>query len=304
MSVYLPIAEMPIDALLIIALSLAVGFLSGLVGVGGGFIMTPILIFLGIPPAVAVSTEASQITASSMSGSLAYLRRRALDVRMALLLSIGGVAGSVSGVGIFAFVKSIGQIDLLVTLSYVFFLGVIGALMLWESLGALRRKAKGVPAPRRREKRTLAHKLPIRMRFPRSGLYISVIPPLALGASTGVLAAIMGVGGGFILVPGMIYLLRMPTQVVIGTSLVQILIVTALVTILQSVQTGTVDLVLAMMLVVGGVIGAQFGARAGARMSAERLRAILGIVVVGAAIWLLLGLVLTPDELYVLAPRE
>ena len=272
MSVYLPIAEMPVNVFVILLMSAGVGFLSGMVGVGGGFVMTPLLFFTGVPPAVAVSTEASQITASSVSGALAHWRRRAVDLRMAALLSIGGVIGSASGVQVFALLNRLGQVDLLISLFYVFFLGLIGVLMAMESVAALRRRRLGIAPPRRRRQRTLAHILPFRMRFPRSGLYISVLPPLAIGGLVGVLSAIMGVGGGFILVPAMIYVLRMPTSVVIGTSLLQIVAVTALVTVLQSVQTKTVDLVLASLLITGGVVGAQLGARAGARLQAETLQ--------------------------------
>lgn len=304
MSIYLPIAELPVNALVILLMSGAVGFVSGLVGVGGGFLMTPLLIFLGIPPAVAASTEAAQITSTSVSGLLAYWRRRLVDWRMGLLLSIAGVLGSVAGVRLFAAMKEIGQVDLLITLSYVFFLSIIGGLMLWESVGALRRKSRGLPPTRRKRGRTLAHVLPLRMRFPASGLYISVLPPLAIGFGVGVIAAVMGVGGGFILVPAMIYLLRMPTQVVVGTSLVQVLIVTSLVVVLQSTQTRTVDLVLATLLIVGGVIGAQLGVRAGANFSAERLRAILAVLVLGTGLKLAYDLVATPAEMFVLgAPR-
>ncbi|MFZ4069278.1 MAG: sulfite exporter TauE/SafE family protein [Caulobacterales bacterium] len=303
MSIYLPIAEMTVNPVLILLLSVAVGYLSGLIGVGGGFIMTPILIFLGVPPAVAVSTEASQISASSVSGVLAYRKRRLVDVRMGLVLTIGGVLGATWGVQIFAAAKRQGQIDVLITLLYVFFLSVIGGLMLWESVRALRRKAKGAPPPRRARTRTLAHVLPLRIRFPQSGLYISVLPPLALGFAVGVLSALMGIGGGFLLVPAMIYLLRMPTQVVVGTSLMQVLIVTCITTLQLSVQTRTVDLVLAVLLIVGGVIGAQFGVRMGLKLSAERLRAILAVVIVATAAKLLWDLVQTPPELFTLGPR-
>jgi hypothetical protein len=302
MWVYLPIAEMPVNALVIILASAAVGFISGLVGVGGGFIMTPAMIFMGIPPAVAVATEASQITATSFSGALTYWRRRLIDLRMALLLSMGGIVGSVIGVQIFASVKRMGQIELLIAVSYLIFLGVIGGLMMWESVRALRRKAKGLPARRPKRRRTLLHALPLRMRFPASGLYLSVLPPLALGAAVGVLAAIMGVGGGFLLVPAMIYLLRMPTQVVVGTSLVQVLVVTAFVTLLQSVQTKTVDLILAALLIVGGVVGAQLGARAGVKFSAERLRAILGFVLLATGLKLFFDAVSTPAEAFTFKP--
>ncbi len=300
MSIYLPIAEMSVNALLIILISGAIGFLSGMVGVGGGFIMTPALIFMGVPPSVAVATQASQITASSLSGVIAHARRRGLDLRMGLLLTIGGVVGSTVGVWVFVWMRALGQLDLMISVVYVFFLGIIGALMLWESVLALRRRAASGPAARRKRKRGWAHRLPVRMRFPQSGLYISVLPPLGIGVITGLLAAIMGVGGGFIMVPAMIYLLRMPTNVVVGTSLFSIVIIAALVTVLQSAQTHTVDLVLAAMLIAGGVIGAQLGARVGARLKAEELRIILSAVVLATGLRLLWDLVARPAELFVL----
>jgi uncharacterized membrane protein YfcA len=303
MYVYLPIAEMSVDAGLILLISAAIGFLSGLVGVGGGFIMTPALIFMGVPPAVAVATESSQITAASVSGVLAHSKRKGVDIRMGLLLTIGGVAGSAIGVWLFARLKALGQVDLLISVFYVFFLGLIGGLMLWESVTALRRRGKGLPPPRRRRfLRGFAHSLPMRMRFPQSGLYISVIPPILIGALAGLLAAIMGVGGGFMMVPAMIYLLRMPASVVIGTSWFNVMIVTALVTVLQAAQSRSVDLVLASLLILGGVIGAQFGVRAGARLKAEELRVLLGLIVLGTGLWLLVGLVATPREFFTLTP--
>lgn len=300
MSIYLPIAEIPVNALLIIAISGAIGFISGLVGVGGGFIMTPALIFLGIPPPIAVATQASQVTASSLSGVIAHARRRGLDLRMGLLLTIGGVAGSTLGVWLFATMQRLGHLDLLIAVFYVVFLSIIGALMLWESMRSLRRRARGSLPPRRSRKRGFAHRLPFRMRFPQSGLYISILPPIAIGLVTGVLAAIMGVGGGFIIVPAMIYLLRMPSQVVVGTSLFSIVIVASLVTVLQSVQTRTVDLALAALLMLGGVVGAQLGARVGARLKAEELRVILSVIVLGAGFYMLWTMVATPGEYFVL----
>lgn len=297
MSIYLPIAEMPVNGLLVILLSGLVGFLSGLVGVGGGFVLTPLLIFLGIPPPVAVATQAAQICASSVSGLLAHARRKAVDWRLGGILTVGGIVGSWIGVGVFERVLEAGQIDLLIALFYVFFCGLIGALTLVESVIALR---KGDTLSRPTRVRNLIHTLPFRMRFQRSGLYISVIPPLVIGAAVGVLAAIMGIGGGFILAPAMIYLLRAPTRVVIGTGLLQILIVTALVTVLQATQTKTVDLVLAALLILGGVVGAQFGARVGAGLRAEHLRAVLGLVVLATGLKLLTDLVFTPTELFTL----
>ena len=298
---YLPIAEMPVNVLVVLLVSGAVGFLSGLVGVGGGFIMTPSLIFLGVPAPVAVATGASQIAATSFSGLLSLARRKSVDWRMGLLLSIGGVVGSVSGVSLFHRLLAIGQLDLIVSLSYVVLLAVIGSLMLMESLSVMR----GRPNPGRalfsRSARTFSHQLPFRLRFPRSGLYISVLPPLAIGFIVGALAAIMGIGGGFILAPAMIYLLRMPTNVVIGTSLFQILVVTAFIVVLQSTLTHTVDLVLSLLLMLGGVIGAQLGARVGARLRGEQIRALLGALLALWSLRFLWDLVVQPSELFTLA---
>jgi uncharacterized protein len=219
---------------------------------------------------------------------------------MGLLITIGGVVGSTFGVWVFAWMRALGQLDLLISIFYVFFLGVIGALMLWESAASLQRRAAGAQATRRRRKRGWAHRLPFRLRFPQSGLYISALPPLGIGVLTGLLAAIMGVGGGFIAVPAMIYLLRMPTNVVVGTSLFSIVVIASLVTVLQAAQTRTVDLVLALLLIAGGVVGAQLGARVGARLKAEELRIILSVVVLGTALRLLWDLVARPPEMFVL----
>ncbi|MFO1017534.1 MAG: sulfite exporter TauE/SafE family protein [Hyphomonadaceae bacterium] len=298
--IYLPIAEMPVNVLLVLLVSGAVGFVSGLVGVGGGFIMTPSLIFLGVPAPVAVATGASQIAATSFSGIMTQTRRKSVDWRMGSLLSAGGIAGSFSGVWLFERLLRIGQLDLIVSLLYLFLLASVGILMLRESYHVWRgRTAKGVSILRRPVK-TIAHTLPFRLRFPRSGLYISVIPPLALGFGIGALAAIMGIGGGFILIPAMIYLLRMPTNVVIGTSLFQVLVVSSLIVILQSTATQTVDLVLAALLMLGGVIGAQVGARLGAGLKSEHIRAMLGALLVAAAAKFLFDLLVPPVEPYVL----
>jgi len=299
--IYLPIAEISLNLWLLLGLGLGVGFLSGLFGVGGGFLMTPILIFLGIPPAVAVSTQANQIVASSVSGALAHFRKRTLDIKMGWVLLIGGVVGSVSGVQIFGILQRLGQIDLVVSLCYVLFLGVIGSLMLIESINAIRRRAgAGGQTGRKRRKRTFIDALPFKTRFAVSGLYMSVIPPIAIGFLVGALAALMGVGGGFVMVPAMIYILRMPTNVVIGTSLFQILFVTALTTFLQAVQNQTVDMVLAAILIIGGVIGAQIGARFTSKIPAEELRAALALMVVSVCLKLLWDLVVTPSDLFVL----
>jgi uncharacterized protein len=298
--IYLPIAEMPVNVLLVLLVSGAVGFVSGLVGVGGGFIMTPALIFMGVPAPVAVATGASQIAATSFSGITTQTRRKAVDWRMGMLLSTGGVAGSIGGVALFEQLLRLGQLDLIISLLYLVLLSGVGFLMVRESYRFWRgRPAKGVSILRRPLK-TVAHNLPFRLRFPRSGLYISVLPPLALGFAIGALSAIMGIGGGFILIPAMIYLLRMPTNVVIGTSLFQVLIIASLIVVLQSAATQTVDLVLALLLMLGGVVGAQIGARLGAGLKAEYLRGILGALLIAASLKFLFDLVIPPEETYVL----
>ncbi len=306
MQIYLPIAEISVNIFLLLGLGAGVGFLSGMFGVGGGFLMTPLLMFIGIPPAVAVSTEANQIVASSASGALAHWRRKSLDIKMGCLLLVGGASGSVFGVQLFAFLRSLGQIDLIISLSYVGFLGIVGGLMFFESVRAILRARNPDAANRSnsggRRKRTWIDRLPLKMRFAASGLYISIIPPIAIGFFVGTLAAIMGVGGGFVMVPAMIYILRMPTNVVVGTSLFQILFVTALTTLLQAGQNQTVDIVLAMLLTFGGVIGAQFGARAGRRIKAEELRALLAFMVLAVCLKLGWDLVVTPADLFVVLP--
>jgi uncharacterized membrane protein YfcA len=301
MQLYLPIAELSVNAWVLLGLGGIVGLLSGMFGVGGGFLITPLLFFLGIPPAVAVATGANQVVAASVSGVLAQMRRRGVDFAMGTVLLSGGIAGSGLGVLVFTWLKGLGQIDLFVQLSYVVFLGLIGLMMLRESLGALQRSRSGAPV-RRAHTHTWVHGLPFKMRFRASGLYISVIPPLLVGAFVGFLAAIMGVGGGFIMVPAMIYLLGMPTKVVVGTSLFQIIFVTAFTTVMHAVTSQTVDLVLALLLIVGGVVGAQVGARIGVMLRAEQLRILLALLVLAVAAKIALDLVLTPGELYSLAP--
>ncbi|MEC8765691.1 MAG: sulfite exporter TauE/SafE family protein [Pseudomonadota bacterium] len=297
MYIYLPIAEVSMHIGIIIGLGGGVGFLSGLFGVGGGFLMTPLLIFFGIPPAVAVSTEANQIVASSVSGVLAHMRRGNVDFKMGGILMAGGVIGSSLGVALFSFLQSIGQIDLVIQLSYVVFLGIIGSLMLTESVRTIIRSRKPGAVRGKLHQHNWLHGLPLKMRFRRSKLYISAILPLALGAFVGILAAIMGVGGGFIMVPAMIYLLGMPTSVVVGTSLFQIIFVTANVTLLQSIQTQTVDFLLAGLLLFGAVIGAQFGSRAGALLRGEQLRGLLALMVLAVCIKIVYELVVMPEDL-------
>ena len=297
MYIYLPIAEVSMHIGIIIGLGGGVGFLSGLFGVGGGFLMTPLLIFFGIPPAVAVSTEANQIVASSVSGVLAHMRRGNVDFKMGGILMAGGVIGSSLGVALFSFLREIGQIDLVIQLSYVVFLGIIGALMLTESLRTIVRSRKPGAVRGKLHQHNWLHGLPFKMRFRRSKLYISAILPLSIGAFVGVLAAIMGVGGGFIMVPAMIYLLGMPTSVVVGTSLFQIIFVTANVTLLQSIQTQTVDFILAGLLLFGAVIGAQFGSRAGALLRGEQLRGLLALLVLAVCAKIGYDLVVRPEDL-------
>ena len=302
MQIYLPIAEVSVNAFLILGLGGLVGILSGMFGVGGGFLITPLLFFVGIPPAVAVATSTNQIVASSFSALLAHLKRKTVDIKMGVVLLAGGLVGAGAGVQVFAVLARMGQVDLLVQLCYVVFLGTIGALMLIESLRALRRaRAAGGVLPASRKQRTWIDALPFKMRFRTSGLYISVIPPVMVGLFVGLLAAIMGVGGGFIMVPAMIYLLGMPTKVVIGTSLFQIIFVTGFATLMHATTNYSVDLVLAMLLLVGGVVGAQIGTQIGVKMKAEQLRILLALMVLAVCGQLALGLLLMPQELYSLA---
>ncbi len=298
MQIYLPIAEMSVNIFLLLGMGGGVGFLSGLFGVGGGFLMTPLLIFIGVPPAVAVGTEANQIVGSSVSGVLAHWRRGNVDFKMGFVLLLGGFAGSTLGVLLFSFLRELGQIDLVISLSYVIFLGIIGGLMFWESLRAMRRRKSAAGQRRKLHQHIWIHGLPLKMRFRRSKLYISALMPFTIGFLVGVLSAIMGVGGGFIMVPAMIYLLGMPTSVVIGTSLFQVIFVTANVTFLQAYANQTVDVVLALLLLIGAVIGAQFGARAGARLQGEELRVLLALMVLAVCAKLFYDLLITPGDVY------
>ena len=298
MQIYLPIAELSVNAFIFLGMGAGVGVLSGLFGVGGGFLMTPLLIFAGIPPAVAVATEANQIVASSVSGALAHWRRGNVDLKMGIVLLLGGIIGSTLGVWIFGLLQGLGQIDLVIRSSYVVFLGIIGALMLIESLKAISRQRKPGGKRRKLHQHNWLHGLPFKMRFRRSKLYISALLPLSIGILVGILAAIMGVGGGFIMVPAMIYLLGMPTVMVVGTSLFQIIFVTANVTFLQAWQNQTVDIFLALLLLTGGVIGAQLGTRVGAKLPGEQLRSLLALIVLGVCARLAYELLARPDDLY------
>ena len=302
MSIYLPIAEMNVNILLIIFIGMLVGGLSGLFGVGGGFLMTPLLIFLGIPPAVAVGTEAPHVLASSISGAIAHWRRRNVDIKMGFILLLGGIAGSTVGVNIFKILIGFGQIDLIIQLLFVFFLGLIGFSMLFESARTTIKKYRTTSTIRTKlHQHSWLHGLPFKMRFHRSKLYISTIPPLLIGFVVGVLSAMMGVGGGFIMIPAMVYILGMSTNVVVGTSLFQIIFVTANSTFFQSYINQTVDIVLAALMILGGVIGAQIGARLGTRFRAEYLRGALAFIVLMVCLKIFLDLTLTPNELFSLS---
>ena len=294
MEFYLPIAEMSINPMGFLLLGIVVGTLSGTFGVGGGFLMTPLLILLGIPPAIAVASEANHIVGSSLSGTIGHLRRRAVDIRMGNVLLTGGVLGSVVGILIFNSLKEAGFVDLLVTIAYFFFLTIIGLFMLYESLDSM-----GLLGHKKRSRfyhHSWVMGLPLKVRFRRSGLYISLIPPYLVGFVVGILSAIMGVGGGFIMIPAMIYILRMPTSVVVGTSLYQIIFITSIVTILHATTNQTVDFVLALILLVGGAIGAQLGVRLSNKLKGPALRVALSILVLSVGIVMGLELILEPDQ--------
>lgn len=304
MQIYLPIAEMSVNVWLIIAMGGAVGFVTGMFGVGGGFLMTPFLIFAGISPAVSVATGASQIVASSVSGVAAQLGRRSVDFKMGLVLVAGGIPGTILGVWLVSLLKDSGQIDLVIKLAYVGLLGTIGLLMLSESIRTLLRRKKAAPARAKTSQHYWVHGLPLKLRFRVSKLYISALPPLGLGFFSGFLSGVMGIGGGFIMVPAMIYILRMPAAAVVGTSLFQVLCITVLTTFLHAWVNQTVDIVLAMLLMVGGVIGVQYGARVGARLGSDQLRLLIALLIVGMALRLGVELVSPPADIYSIAPVE
>lgn len=302
MSVYLPIAEVSVNIYLLLAIGGGVGFLSGLFGVGGGFLITPLLMLIGIPPTVAVATGANQVAAASFSGLLVHWRRRTVDFKMGMVLLVGGLAGSAAGVQLFALLRSIGQVELFVSLCYVVMLGGIGAMMLTESLRSLRSAKLGRKPVRRHHH--WSHGLPFKMRFRASNLYISAIPPFVVGLAVGVLSAVMGVGGGFIMVPAMIYILGMATNVVVGTSLFQIMFVTAATTLMHAVISHSVDAILALVLILGGVIGAQIGAKVAPRLNAEQMRLALALLVLAVCLQIGWGLLETPSEVFNLVPRK
>jgi uncharacterized membrane protein YfcA len=297
--IYLPIAELPVNVFLIFGMGIAVGFITGMFGVGGGFLMTPLLIFVGIPVAVAVASVSSHMAASSMSGALAYWRKRQIDVGLGLMLLAGGIVGTSIGVVVFAVLRAFGQLDLAIALSYVVLLGIVGSLMVAESLRAMLRSAKDKSPPARR---TGEHPwfatLPFKVHFRQSRLHVSALPVLGIGLVIGFLGSVMGIGGGFLLVPALIYLLRVPTNVVIGTSLFLTLLTMIATILLHAVTNHSVDVVLALMLMVGGVIGAQFGARAGQVTRGETLRLLLGLLVLAVGLRFLIDLTLTPADLF------
>lgn len=301
MGIYLPIAEISVNMLVLLGMGAAVGFLSGLFGVGGGFLITPLLIFYNIPPAIAVATGANQVIASSVSGALTHFKRRTLDFKLGGLLVVGGLFGSLIGIYLFSLLREIGQLDLIISLLYVVLLGTVGGLMAVESWNTLRRSSSGKPVDVRRPgQHNWIHHLPLKTRFRASMIYVSIIPVLAIGFCIGLLSSIMGVGGGFIMVPALIYLLRVPTSVVVGTSLFQIVFVTAFTTVLQATNNHSVDIVLAFLLMVGGVIGAQYGARAGRKLRGEQLRMLLALLVLAVAMRLAFGLFIRPDSLFII----
>jgi uncharacterized protein len=302
MEIYLPIAEMSVHWLIVLGMGAAVGFLSGMFGIGGGFLLTPLLIFYGIPPGVAVATAASQVTASTFSGAITHWQRRSVDLKMGAVMVVGGLAGTVFGVYGFGVLRRMGQAEITVSASYVILLASVGGIMLNESVRALWAARSGLPTDGRRPgQHNWVHGLPLKMRFRQSRLYISAIPPLILGFIVGMLSAVMGVGGAFLMIPVMIYVFRMPTNVVVGTSMFQVLFITAASTVLHAVDNFTVDIVLAGLLIVGGVIGVQFGVRAADRLRGEQLRLLLALLVLAVALRLLYGLIATPEELYSIA---
>jgi uncharacterized protein len=295
--IYLPIADLPVNVFLVFAMGLAVGFISGMFGIGGGFLMTPLLIFIGVSPAVSVASVASHIAASSFSGVINYWRRRAVDLALASMLLAGGFIGTAAGVWLFTVLRSIGQLDLAIALSYVVLLSAVGSLMIAESVRAIMRERHGRPVELRRPgSHTWFHGLPFKLRFKQSRIYVSAIPIWGIGFVIGFIGAVMGIGGGFLLVPMLIYFLRVPTAVVIGTSMVLTLVTMASATVLHAITNHLVDAVLALILMVGGVIGAQFGARAGQNMRGERLRLLLGLLVLAVGLRFAIGLVLRPDD--------
>ena len=303
MEIYLPIAQVTQDVFVLLTLGLVMGFLSGMFGVGGGFLLTPLLIFIGVPEPVAVASSANQLIGASLSGVIMHWRRGNVDFKMGTVLVVGGIVGSLAGVQLFSLLRRLGQIDLVISLSYVILLSTLGTMMMIESVGAIIRAAQPGARPRRLHQHSWFHRLPFKMRFRRSKLYISALLPLSLGFAIGVLSAILGIGGGFLVIPAMIYILGMPASVVPGTSLFQTIFITASATILQAVTNQTVDILLALIILVGSVVGVQYGARFGARMSGEYLRVTLAAIILAVGAKLLFDLTVPPDNVYSVAPR-
>jgi uncharacterized membrane protein YfcA len=300
---YLPIADLPVDIFVILGLGVAVGIISGMFGIGGGFLMTPLLIFLGIPPAVSVATVPSHIAASSFSSAISYWRRNAIDLPLAMMLLVGGVLGTIAGVALFTLLRRLGQLDVTIGLSYVLLLTAVGSILAAESLRAIIRERQGKPVELRRPgSHTWLHHLPFKMRFKRSRIFVSIIPVWLIGFIMGFIGAIMGIGGGFLLVPMLVYVLRVPTATVIGTSTVLTLVTMISATLLHAATNHQVDAVLALILMVGGAIGAQFGAQAGQKMRAERLRLLLGILILAVGIRFALVMVVPPADVYTVQP--
>lgn len=304
MEIYLPVAQTSVNWAMILSMGIAVGFLAGMLGVGGGFVMTPLLIFYGIPPAIAVATQASPISAASFVGALSQGAKNSVDFKMGSVLLIGGLAGSAIGVVVFNVLQRLGLLDFVVEFGYVLLLTSIGGLMLKESIQVILAARRGVPIPSHQPgQHNWIHNLPLKMRFRRSRLYISAIPVVVLGLSVGVLTAILGTGGAFMLIPAKIYLLRMRTDIAVGTSQFQVFFVAAMTTLLHAVSDHTVDIVLAGLLIIGGVFGAQMGIRIGSRLRGEEMRAALAILILGIAFRLLIGVVLTPADVYSVVPQ-
>jgi uncharacterized membrane protein YfcA len=300
-TIYLPIAELSANILIILGMGAAVGFLSGMFGVGGGFLITPLLIFYNVPPAIAVATGANQVIASSISGAITHFRRGTIDLKLGTVLLLGGLCGATVGIWIFSALRALGQLDLVISLLYVVLLTSVGGLMMWESINAIRRARRNETVTVKRAQHNWVHRLPFKMRFKKSKIYLSVIPVAALGFGVGVLTSVMGVGGGFIMVPAMIYLLRIPTSVVVGTSLFQIIFVSTYSTIVQAVTNHTVDIVLAFILMLSGVVAAQYGVRVGQKLKAEQLRALLALLILAVGLRLAIDLFVPPTDLYSIA---
>lgn len=302
MQIYLPIAELSVHIIALLAMGGVAGLLSGMFGIGGGFILTPLLIFLGVPPPVAVASSANQIIASSVSGFFAHWRRQHVDIRMGLILLAGGFVGSTLGVAIFHKLQSLGQIDLFISVSYVFFLVAIGGLMAYESWGSIVNRQQSTPRKDKSDDHWI-YRWPWQMDFPASQMRITAILPLLIGAGSGMMVSLMGIGGGFVMIPAMIYILNMPSTMVVGTSLFQIIFITAHVTFMHAATTHAVDITLAFILVLGAVVGAQLGSQLSTRVSAVHLRGLLAATVLAVAIRLAYGLFITPDNIYTIAMR-